>query len=235
MHVDSEPLPLAPLSEALSTPVDIDPAAASQPFVARLRARLLNVLPVLAMGALAAATWWLVQHAPRPQAVTPAPTLGHVPDYEMRGFSIRHQGRSGLAAALIEGERVRHFADVDTLEIEGLRLRWSDPTGRLTEAVADRAVMKAEGAEIVLEGHARVTRAASTLGREARGGEQPRLDFRSEWMSIDTHRDRVQTDRPVRLTYGASQFDAGGLRYDHSNEDLELDGPVRGHLAPVRQ
>jgi lipopolysaccharide export system protein LptC len=188
-----------------------------------------SLMPVLAMGGLAAASWWLVQHAPRPQVDVPLLAVGHVPDYEMRGFSIRHQGRSGLAAALIEGAHVRHFADTDTLEIDGLRLRWSDPAGRLTEAVADRAVMQADGTELVLEGHARVYRAAAA---GATGGEQAGLDFRSEWMFIDAGNDRVHTDRPVTLIHGDSHFEAGGLRYDHGSEDLELDGPVHGRITP---
>jgi lipopolysaccharide export system protein LptC len=232
MHVDSEPLPLAPLSAALGTRAFADNEANAEPPWVRRRARLASLMPVLFMGALAAATWWLVQHAPQSEAALPAVAPGHVADYEMRGFSIRHQGRAGLAAALIEGAHVRHFADTDTLEIDGLRLRWSDVTGRLTEAVADRAVMRADGTELVLEGHARVHRAAEPgLPTLTSGSAGAALDFSSEWMFIDVRQEQVRTDRAVTLVYGGNHFDAAGLRYDHASEDLELDGPVHGRIT----
>jgi lipopolysaccharide export system protein LptC len=87
----------------------------------------------------------------------------------------------------------------------------------------------------VLEGHARVYRAAAAGAAGAAGGGQAGLDFRSEWMFIDARNDRVHTNRPVTLMYGDSRFAAGGLRYDHVSEDLELDGPVRGHIMPSKR
>ena len=38
-----------------------------------------------------------------------------------RQFTIQHQGRSGLGAGQIEGDWVRHYADDDSLEIDGLQ------------------------------------------------------------------------------------------------------------------
>jgi lipopolysaccharide export system protein LptC len=187
---------------------------------------------VLLMAALAAATWWLVQHAPRPEPAAAAPALGHVADYEMRGFSIRHQGRGGQAASLVEGDHVRHYADTDSLEVDGLRLHWRDASGRLTEAVADRAVLREEGTELVLEGHARVQRAAARASQVQPGLAGEAVEFRSEWIFIDTRMELVRTDRPVILVFGDNHFEASGLRYNHASEDLELDGPVRGRVTP---
>jgi lipopolysaccharide export system protein LptC len=235
MDVDSEPLPLAPLTAALGAREPADLAAAAEPAWVRRRAQLSAMTPVLLMAALAGATWWLVQHAPRPEPAAAAPALGHVADYEMRGFSIRHQGRSGLAASLIEGDHVRHFADTDSLEVDGLRLHWTDAGGRLTEAVADRAVLREAGTELVLEGHARVLRAAARAPQALAGPAGDAVEFRSEWIFIDTHKELVRTNRPVTLVFGDSHFEASGLRYDHASEDLELDGPVRGQVTAGRR
>lgn len=229
MDVDSEPLPLAPLAAALSTRETPDAHAPPQPTWAR--ASWSGVLPVLVMAGLAAATWWLVQHAPQPEVARPVPAPGHVADYEMRGFSVRHHGPGGPAASRMDGELVRHFADTDTLEVEGLRLHLIDAEGRMTEAVADRAVVRADGSELVLEGHARVRRAAVP------GGTAPAdaaLEFSSEWMFIDARLQRIRTDRHVTLSYGQDRFEATGLRYDQATQDLELDGPVRGQVVTAR-
>ncbi|MFM2065761.1 MAG: export transporter periplasmic protein LptC [Pseudomonadota bacterium] len=231
MDVDSEPMPLAPLTAALGAREQADQADAAQPAWVRRRAQLAGLTPVLLMAVLAAATWWLVQHAPRPAQAAPLPALGHVADYEMRGFSIRHQGRSGLAASLIEGARVRHFADTDTLEVDSLRLHWRDADGRVTEAVADRAVVRTEGTELVLEGHARVHRAAALAEQSKGAAPGAAVEFRSEWIFIDTRKELVRTHQPVTLLFGGSRFEARGLRYDHHSEDLELDGPVRGQVT----
>lgn len=226
MDVDSEPMPLAPLAAALSTREAAE--AGSVPPPAWARASWSGALPVLGMAALAGATWWLVQHAPQPVVARPTPTVGHVADYEMRGFSVRHHGPGGPAASRIDGDHVRHFADTDTLEVEGLRLHLVDAEGRMTEAVADRAVARADGAELVLEGHARVIRAAVP---GASGPSGSALEFRSEWMFIDTRLQKVRTDRHVILTYGLDRFEAAGLRYDQATQELELDGPVRGQVV----
>jgi lipopolysaccharide export system protein LptC len=230
MDVDSEPLPLAPLAAALSTREAADPYSARQPRWAR--ASWSGALSVLGMAALAAATWWLVQHAPQPEVVRPTPTAGHVADYEMRGFSVRHHGPGGPAASRMDGDHVRHFADTDTLEVEGLRLHLIDAEGRMTEAVADRAVARADGSELVLEGHARVLRAA-VPGGDARADAA--LEFSSEWMFIDARLQKIRTDRHVTLNYGQDRFEADGLRYDQATQDLELDGPVRGQVVTSPQ
>lgn len=230
MDVDSEPMPLAPLSAALSTRDVADARAAREP--AWARASWSGAMPVLGMAALAAATWWLVQHAPKPEVARPTPTAGHVADYEMRGFSVRHHGPGGSTASRIDGDHVRHFADTDTLEVEGLRLHLIDAEGRMTEAVADRAVVQADGSDMVLEGHARVVRAAV---RDGTAAADAALEFRSEWIFIDARQQRVRTDRKVTLIYGQDRFEAAGLRYDQATQDLELDGPVRGQVLTSPQ
>jgi lipopolysaccharide export system protein LptC len=224
VDVDSEPLPLAPLAAALSTR---EAGERQAPGSRWTRAGWSGLLPVMFMAALAGATWWLVQHAPRLDVATPAAVLGHVADYEMRGFSVRHHGSGAAAASHIEGDHVRHFADTDTLEVEGLRLQLVDAQGRHTEAQADRAVVRADGSELVLDGHARVLRKATPGEGETQDDE---LEFTSEWMFIDAKTQKVHTNRHVRLVYGANRFEATGLRYDQSTQDLELDGPVQGRV-----
>jgi lipopolysaccharide export system protein LptC len=175
------------------------------------------------MALLAALSWWLVKQAPKADGPQRIDVPSHTVDYEMRGFSVRHQGGHGLAASLVQGDQVRHFADDDTLEIAGVYLRSSDGLGRLTEAWAERAQMDAQARHLVLQGRARVRRSL------APGGAGP-IEFTSEWLAVDTQAERMHTDRPVTLVQGAHRFDADGLDYDHARDELVLSGPVHGRI-----
>ena len=46
-------------------------------------------------------------------------------------------------------------------------------------------------------------------------------------------RARIRSDRPVRLTLGASRFEAQTLDYDHAERSVRLDGRVRGLIDPA--
>lgn len=223
---DDEPLPLPPLG-ARSDVARLE----RLPWSSRLLADLGTYLPVLLMALLAVVTWWLVKQSPEPQAPASVRAPSHEADYEMRGFSVRRQSATGESAGVIEGERVRHYADTDTLEIDAVRLRWRDADGRITLATASRAVAKADGSELTLEGNARVE-------RQALGTERPQdqhFEFRSEWLQVDARAQRIRTDHPVVLTLGDSRFEARALVYDHRSQHLDLSGPVRGSITPLRR
>ena len=55
--------------------------------------------------------------------------------------------------------------------------------------------------------------------------------FDSDEVRIDTQAQVLTSDRPVTLRQGLDQVVAGGLRYDHGVQRVELRGPVRGRLG----
>ena len=211
-------------------PLVVRPAAAapiSRPWQQRITDVLVGYLPVLLMALLALATWWLVKNTPVPQPERVSAPLRHEPDYEMHGFSVQRFTSQGPAASVIEGQSLRHFPDTDTLEIEGVRVLWTDELGRKTIATAQRAVAKADGSEVQLLGEARVVRDAA----QAPGGKPDsdgRLEFRSEFLQLYTQAQRVRTHLPVTLIQASGQLQAGSLDYDHRAGVMELGGRVRG-------
>ena len=214
---DPAPLPLPPLS--LPRP--------ALPRRGRWREAALGQLPLVLMALLAGATWWLVQTTPVPasEAVTGPPR--HEPDYLMRGFSVQHYTGTGPARGVIEGDVVRHRPDTDTLEIDGLRMRWRDDAGHLLRASAARAIAQGDGSEVRLMGGA-------TVVRDALPGEAAPLQFSSEEMVFDRRQDQVRSDQPVVLRQGASVIEARALTYWQADARLELRGAVRGRL-PARR
>jgi lipopolysaccharide export system protein LptC len=195
-------------------------------------------LPVLIMAALAALTWWLMKSTPGASVAAQPRPVRHEADYEMRGFSIwSHSGAEAAAVAhttathgLINGQRLQHYADTETIEIEGLRLRWVDAQGQRTRVASAREVSREDGREVQLFGEAHVVResvsAASGLGLP------PSLEFTGSNMRIDASRERIQADSPVTLHTGRSTFKAEGMNYDHTLGLLEMRGGVQGEVRP---
>lgn len=220
--LDDGPVPLPPLAGRAPDAA----SAGRQPWTARLRSALLGYLPVLLMGLLAAASWWLVKRTPVQEAPAPPGVASHEPDYEMRAFSVQHYTAAGPAQGVIEGDVVRHFPDNDRLEIEGVRVRWRDSDGHVLRATAARALAFNSSGLVTLEGGARVTREAD------RAGELP-LEFAGERMTFDTRAGRVSSSEAVTLRQGGHVFEAGSISYDHASRQAELGGGVRGRLLPA--
>ena len=220
-------LPIVPLvvRPALAPPI-------SRPLPQRLLDAMVSYLPVVLMGLLALVTWWLVKHTPVPQPERASAPLRHEADYEMHSFSVQRFAAAGPAHSTIEGQVLRHFPDTDTLEIEGVRVHWTDEQGRKTLATARRAVSNADGSDVQLMGEAHVVRDPAPLPDADDAG---RVEFRSEYLQVLSNAQRVRTDRPVSLIQGASRLQAGSLYYDHRAGIFELGGRVRGTLAAAAE
>ncbi len=195
----------------------------------RMWDRVAVYLPVVLMGMLALASWWLVRSAPAVSSGAQEPVRGHEPDYFMENFSVKNFGAEGQLLSEVRGDMGRHYPDTDTLEIDRMRLRSQDAAGRATSATADRALSNADGSEVQLFGNARVVRGAAV---GPLGQTQPQLAFAGEFLHVWPQLERVRSNKPVELTRGKDRFTADGLVYDNEAQVLELQGNVRGSLVP---
>lgn len=222
LDTDLQPLPLPPLHSR----ADLAHGSAS-PFRPPWHLRAIDsfgkLLPLILMGALALASTWLLRQSNQAEPQDRDTPARHVPDYEMRGFSIQRHVAAGLMPSVVEGDVVRHYTDTDTLEIDGVRVRWLEATGQVTTIKAQRAVLYEKRNEVVLEGQAR-------LERPALGADHPSLEFSGEQLIVDTENQTVRADRPVVLQLGGDVFDSATLRYDHRAGQLVLSGAVRGRI-----
>lgn len=192
--------------------------------VADTLAAVVSYLPVLLMGLLALATWWLVRSTPVPEAARePGPPRGE-PDYTMERFVVQRFDAQGALRTRIEGDHVRHYPDTDRLEIDGPRVHSVAEDGRVTVARARQAVSNGDGSEIALTGEARVR-------REGLGGE-PAVEFEGESLLASRREDRLVADRPVKITRGPSVMRADRAVYDQRAGVLTLQGQVRVTLVP---
>lgn len=201
------------------------PAYHRQPWHLRWRDALVSYLPLLLMGALALATWWLVKNTPVPPAPREAVAETGEPDYTMRSFVLQRYAPDGRETARLEGRELRHYPGDGRIEIDALLLRAFLPDGRVITATARRAVSNDDATELQLQGGAEV------LGTDS--GGQP-VEIRSEFLHAFIQTEVVQTHLPVTVKQGANQLRAGGLRYDGQKRVLQFDGPVRASLSTPR-
>ena len=216
------------LPDLPEVPISLGPPDAARPRVAmpwhlRVRDALSSYLPLLLMTLLALATWWLVNHSPRPIVPGEERKVSAEPDYTMTQFALERFDTEGRLKLRIEGARLRHFPANDRVEIDSAAIRAFAPDGRVTLATAQRALGNGDGSEIQLLGGAEVT-------AEDKSGVP--LIMRSEFLHAFLITERIRTHLPVQVRQGGTEIKAGGMDYDHAAQRLDLKGPVRTVLSP---
>lgn len=188
-------------------------------------------LPVLLMGLLALASYWLLRATPAAPEPTPERPVTHQPDYFMRRFSVKQFDATGALRTEVFGAEARHHPDTDTTEIDSARIRSVGVSGQLTSATARRIVSNAAQSEFTLDGDAVVIREPARPGQ---ADAAPRLEFRGEYLQIFTAPERVLSDRPVLLVRGNDRLTADTLDYRGDERVAVLSGRVRAQLAAPR-
>ncbi len=191
--------------------------------------RLTLYFPVLLMGLLALATYWLVRSTPSPEPRAPSTPARHLPDYFMHQFSVKTFDAGGQLKSEVTGREGRHFPDTDTLEIDQVHIRSFNIERQLITASARQALANSDASEVQLIGQAMVEREAS---RDKSGKTQAALTFRGEFLHAFMDTDRIKSHKPVALTRGSDRFNANSMDYDHRKGIMLLTGRVRGHLVP---
>jgi len=186
-------------------------------------------LPIVLMGVMAMATYWLVRNTPLGSETELEAAPRHVPDYFMRDFSVKVFDAQGKLKSEVVGTEGRHYPDTDTLEIDQIRIRAYSAEGRLTTAQSARGLINADGSEAQLFGKAVIVREAI---QTAQGITLPRSELRSEFLHLFANTEMVRTHLPVELMRGArDRFTAERMTYDNLDRTLLLSGRVRGSLA----
>jgi lipopolysaccharide export system protein LptC len=203
-----------------------EPVAAA-PWPIRLLDIVSAYLPLLMMAVLASGTWWLVRNAPGVDAPREAAPLRHEADYTMTRFVVQRFGSDGALRTEIEGERLRHFPDDNTLEIEQARIRAIGSDGVVTVANARKALANGDGSEVQLLGDAHVVRPAH--------GKEEQIEFRSEFLHAFRNVEQLRSHLPVVVTQGQSVVRAEGMEYDNLARVVELKGRTSATFITPRR
>jgi lipopolysaccharide export system protein LptC len=192
-----------------------EPVAAA-PWPMRLLDLVSAYLPLLMMAGLALGTWWLLRNAPSVDEPRAAVAPRHEADYVMTRFVVQRFGSDGALRTQIEGDRLRHFPDDDTLEIDHARIRAIASDGTVTLAAATKALANGDGSEVQLLGNAHVTRPGVD--------PQDTIEFQGEFLHAFRNTERVRSHLPVVVTQGQSVIHAQGMEYDNLARVVDLKG-----------
>lgn len=195
----------------------------------RLMDQLSIYLPLLLMGLLALASYWLLRATPTPEAPVTERPVSSEPDYFMRRFSVKSFDAAGTLTTEVFGSEARHFPATKMVEIDNARIRHIGEQGLPTVATARLITTNAENTEFVLRGNAVIVREA---GKGLNGQELPRLEFRGEFLHVYLEPDRIVSDQPVTLLRGTDRLNADNLDYTGEDQVAQFKGRVRVQLVP---
>jgi lipopolysaccharide export system protein LptC len=189
----------------------------------RLRDIVSSYLPLLLMALLALGSWWLVKNSPQPQKSREGEPVRSTPDYTMSGFVLERFEPNGRLKVRLEGAVMRHYPDVDRIEIDELKMHAYAPDGRVTEAKSKSALSNGDGSEVQLLG------AAQVQSTDIKG---VKMLISSEFLHVYTVTEKLRTHLPVLVQRAGSELRAGGLSYDHGAGKMEMTGAQRASFPP---
>ena len=187
-------------------------------------------LPLLLMGLLALASYWLLRATPvaEPPDAVQQP-VSTEPDYFMRRFSVKVFDSSGSLKTELTGVEGRHYPATELVEIDDGRIRHIGLNGLPTLASARLITTNADNTEFVLEGNAVVIREAGT---NVDGEAVPRLEFHGEFLHIHTAPERIVSHKPVTLLRGTDRLQADTLDYTGDDRIANFKGRVKMRMEP---
>lgn len=190
----------------------------------RLRESIMGYLPLLLMTLLALGTWLVAKNTPGLLLPSVPGTVRHEPDYTLDHFTLQRFDPTGALKIEIEGDRMQHFPDDDTMEVEKIRVVAIEAGGRRMTATALHGRAKDDSSEVWLDGQAQVVSEAA--------GELP-IQMNGEHLRAEPKLKLVESDSPVIVQQGGSEFHAEGLLYDHGTRILTLRGKAHALLQPA--
>jgi len=181
--------------------------------------RLSAVFPLLLLAILAALTFWL-ERVVQPPAVTRDAATRHDPDYIMENFVATQMGTDGLRLRQLEADRMVHYPDDDSTELQQPRL-FSFENDKLDMSVRARhAFVSSEGKTVDFQDEVRAVRSASKTRSE--------LVLTTDFLHVVPDDDYARTDRPVRIVDANTEITAVGLELNNKTKVVTLLSNVRG-------
>lgn len=192
--------------------------------------RLTAWSPLLLLGGLALATWWLDAQI-QPPPPKPDGSSRHDPDIFIEKFRAVALDANGRAVQTVAAERAARFADDQSTEFTAPSVMLAEAGRPALSAVAERGVLTGDRKRVTLSGSVVAVRDADP---NVKRGETPvgpiRLATESLTVFPDEH--RVVTDRPVTVEEPRGIIHADGLDLDTNSRTIRFGAGIRGSIQP---
>lgn len=177
------------------------------------------ILIILVMG-----TWWAAEYAQNAVEIDPPSKNTHEFDNWAKNPVIVRTNPEGQVITRLEGDRMEHFPDDDSYEVETPRAFSLRPENPLTVGTAKAATIYDEGDKIIMKGDA-------VLLRLGDANHQP-LNFRSDVITILVKEDISFTDLPAVAINGRSRLNGIGMLYNNATREIDVFKSSDMDIAP---
>jgi lipopolysaccharide export system protein LptC len=179
-----------------------------------------NTIFSLALAAgLAGLTFWLERTVNAPGGA-PRGEVRHEPDFIVDQVSATTLDVTGRPESKLTAQKMRHFADDQSTELEAPRLVQLRPDSPSVHIEADRGVAAKSGDDVRLYGNV-VVRREATPGR-------PELRVETSYLQVFPKEDIARTSEEVVIREGGSRLTGVGMEYNNKTRQLELKSRVTG-------
>lgn len=190
--------------------------------------RLIAWSPVFLLGALAALTYWLNAQIRVGEPVFDGSNR-HDPDVFVENFKAINLDKDGHVRQSLDAARADHFPDDDNTALQAPRIAFTESDKPRLDVSSDRATVTGNREHAYFEGHVKAVREATS---DATGKTEGPVTFESDFLHVIPKEDRIDTDRPVKISEPRGTINSTGLEYDNRTKILKLKSKVSGQLQP---
>ncbi|MEY5028723.1 MAG: hypothetical protein RLZ63_1038 [Pseudomonadota bacterium] len=192
--------------------------------LARALDRLSLYTPMVVMGVLALASWWLVRSLPDLGGPQAPKVVRSDPDYSLRNFSVQAFRPDGTLYREVHGTEGHHYPDTDELHIQQVRFRGLSLNGSRMNAHAQQGMASSDGERVTLQGNAVAVREAL--------GTSPAITLQGQELVAWPKKEELKSTQPVRIERAKDVFTGNTLDFNANTGEYLLQGQVRAQLAP---
>jgi lipopolysaccharide export system protein LptC len=190
---------------------------------------LLRLMPLILMGVLTLATFWLVQRNTPPEKSMLERVRLHEPDYIITNGALSALNEFGNTKYRILGTKVTHYDDDASIDILSPRMRLFQAEKAPVTVKSDTGHIDGDLTILDLYDNATIFRPA----QEARASQPATLRMlaSSSYFKVLINDDIIETNKPITLEQGMSIMKStdGGI-FNNIEQSMVLSGHVKGRI-----
>ncbi|OIM97612.1 LPS export ABC transporter periplasmic protein LptC [Polynucleobacter sp. QLW-P1DATA-2] len=190
---------------------------------------LLRLMPLIVMGTLTLATFWLVQKNTPPEKAALERVRLHEPDYVIKDGTLSALNELGNTKYRVLGNKVTHYDDDATIDIDMPRMRLFQADKAPVTVKSNTGHLDGDLTILELFDNASIFRPAQPA--TATEPATLRMLASSSYYKVLINDDIIETDRPITLEQGMSiMHSTDGGTFNNVQQSMTLSGQVRGRI-----
>ena len=190
---------------------------------------LLRLMPLIVMGTLTLATFWLVQKNTPPEKAALERVRLHEHDYVIKDGTLSALNELGNTKYRVLGNKVTHYDDDATIDIDMPRMRLFQADKAPVTVKSNTGHLDGDLTILELFDNASIFRPAQPA--TATEPATLRMLASSSYYKVLINDDIIETDRPITLEQGMSiMHSTDGGTFNNVQQSMTLSGQVRGRI-----